>query len=122
MSSRPTKIRAETPTAGTRIMGTRQRHRMTESIAPASSSVVAPGGTKSSSSTGSASDRQEPAYRVLVVEDDASQALFAEGVLRGAGIEARGARTAADVLPEMERFHPDLVLMDLHMPVIPGMW
>jgi len=93
---------------------------MTESIVPAPSSVAASGGLKTGSSSGSASDRQEPAYRVLVVEDDASQALFAEGVLRGAGIEARGVRTAAEVLPEMERFHPDLVLMDLHMPGMTG--
>ncbi len=93
---------------------------MTESIVPASSSGAAQGGIKTGASNGSESDRQEPAYRVLVVEDDASQALFAEGVLRGAGMEARGVRTAAGVLPEMERFHPDLVLMDLHMPGMTG--
>jgi EAL domain-containing protein (putative c-di-GMP-specific phosphodiesterase class I)/CheY-like chemotaxis protein len=57
---------------------------------------------------------------VLIAEDDASQALFAETVLRGAGIDARAVRTASDVLPEMEKFHPDLVLMDLHMPGMSG--
>ena len=31
----------------------------------------------------------EAPYRVLVVEDDASQALFAESVLKGAGIQAQ---------------------------------
>ncbi|MDB6164751.1 MAG: response regulator receiver protein [Xanthomonadaceae bacterium] len=62
----------------------------------------------------------EPPYRVLVAEDDASQAMFAEGVLRGAGIEARAVRIAADVLPEMKNFHPDLVLLDLHMPGMSG--
>ena len=35
---------------------------------------------------------EDDAYRVLVVEDDPSQALFAEGVLRGAGIQRAGAR------------------------------
>jgi len=65
-------------------------------------------------------DSDEAPYRVLVVEDDASQALFAEGVLRGAGIQARSVRSAAEVMPEMEKFHPDLVLMDLHMPGMSG--
>ena len=65
-------------------------------------------------------DSDEAPYRVLVVEDDASQALFAEGVLRGAGMQARALRTAAEVMPEMEQFRPDLVLMDLHMPGMSG--
>ncbi|MFL6593029.1 MAG: EAL domain-containing protein [Luteimonas sp.] len=60
------------------------------------------------------------AYRVLVVEDDPSQALFAEGVLRGAGIHTHGVRRAAEVMPAMEAFRPDLVLMDLHMPDMSG--
>jgi EAL domain-containing protein (putative c-di-GMP-specific phosphodiesterase class I)/FixJ family two-component response regulator len=62
----------------------------------------------------------EPPYRVLVVEDDPSQALFAESVLRGAGIQAHGVRASSEVMPAMERFQPDLVLMDLHMPGISG--
>lgn len=62
----------------------------------------------------------DEAYRVLVVEDDATQALFAEGVLRGAGIRTQGVRRAAEVMPAMEAFNPDLVLMDLHMPDMSG--
>jgi EAL domain-containing protein (putative c-di-GMP-specific phosphodiesterase class I)/PleD family two-component response regulator len=63
---------------------------------------------------------EDDAYRVLVVEDDPTQALFAEGVLRGAGIRAQGARVAEEVMPAMESFQPDLVLMDLHMPGMSG--
>jgi EAL domain-containing protein (putative c-di-GMP-specific phosphodiesterase class I)/PleD family two-component response regulator len=62
----------------------------------------------------------DDAYRVLVVEDDPTQALFAEGVLRGAGIRTHGVRLADDVIPAMEAFKPDLVLMDLHMPGMSG--
>jgi diguanylate cyclase (GGDEF)-like protein len=62
----------------------------------------------------------EPPYRVLIVEDDRSQALFAEGVLNGAGIEALVASEPNDVLETMARFRPDLVLMDLHMPGLSG--
>jgi PleD family two-component response regulator/EAL domain-containing protein (putative c-di-GMP-specific phosphodiesterase class I) len=65
-------------------------------------------------------DDDEPPYRVLVVEDDPSQALFAESVLRGAGIQTHGVRVSTEVMAAMERFQPDLVLMDLHMPQISG--
>ena len=65
-------------------------------------------------------DNDDEAYRVLVVEDDPSQALFAEGVLRGAGIHTQSVRNSGDVMPAMESFRPDLVLMDLHMPGMSG--
>lgn len=67
-----------------------------------------------------ASDGGEPPYRVLIVEDDRAQALFAEGVLNGAGIEALVASEPHDVLETMARVQPDLVLMDLHMPGLSG--
>ena len=62
----------------------------------------------------------EAPYRVLVVEDDASQALFAESVLKGAGIQAQVASDHTGVMAAMEQFHPDLVLMDLHLPGASG--
>lgn len=62
----------------------------------------------------------QPAYRVLVVEDDRSQALFAETVLNGAGMQVRVAPDAGEVLDTLEAFAPDLVLMDLHMPAMDG--
>ena len=65
-------------------------------------------------------DGDEAPYRVLVVEDDPSQALFAEGVLRGAGIQTCSVRVSAEVMPAMDSFRPDLVLMDLHMPDLSG--
>ena len=62
----------------------------------------------------------EPVYRVLIVEDDRAQALFAEGVLRNAGMETRIVLEALDVLPALDDFHPDMILMDFHMPVANG--
>ncbi len=64
-------------------------------------------------------EREAP-YRVLVVEDDRSQALFAESILRNAGMEARVVHEALQVLGAMDDFKPDLVLMDLHMPECDG--
>lgn len=73
-----------------------------------------------------ANDASEPvedadAYRVLIVEDDRSQAQFAQGVLKGAGIRTELALTAAEALPALESFSPDLLLMDLHLPDASGL-
>ena len=59
-------------------------------------------------------------YRVLIVEDDRSQALFAQSVLNGAGIQARVETSAAAVSQAINDYQPDLVLMDLHMPELDG--
>lgn len=64
---------------------------------------------------------QESPYRVLIVEDDRGQALFAQSVLHGAGMRAEVQMQSDGVLDAMERFKPDLVLMDLHMPGRDGM-
>ena len=53
---------------------------------------------------------------MLIVEDDRSQALFAEGILRNAGMDTLVVLEPLDVLPALQQFQPDLILMDLHMP------
>lgn len=60
------------------------------------------------------------AYRVLVIEDDRSQAVFAESILHGAGMETRWVALAADAMDALQDFRPDLVLMDLHLPDASG--
>ncbi|MFH1600269.1 MAG: EAL domain-containing protein [Pseudomonadota bacterium] len=55
-------------------------------------------------------------FRVLIVEDDRNQALFAEGILRNAGMQTDVVLDPLDVLEALHRFNPDLILMDLHMP------
>ena len=64
-------------------------------------------------------DREE-AFRVLVVEDDRSQGLFAESILRNAGMDPMVVDDAFQVLDALQRFQPDLVLMDLYMPGCDG--
>ncbi|THD10700.1 response regulator [Metallibacterium scheffleri] len=59
-------------------------------------------------------------YRVLVVDDDAAQAAFAETVLRRAGMQTRTVVEPLATLDELERFQPDLILMDINMPGADG--
>ena len=67
-----------------------------------------------------AASRTTVPYRVLVFEDDRSQSLFAQGVLSGAGMQAQVVAKPDEVLPAVEAFRPDLVLMDLHLPGTSG--
>ena len=60
-------------------------------------------------------------YRILIVEDDRSQALFAESILRKAGMETLAVTDPLRTLEALENFKPDLILMDLYMPGIDGM-
>jgi diguanylate cyclase (GGDEF)-like protein len=62
----------------------------------------------------------EASYRVMIVEDDRAQGLFAESILRNAGMQARVVDNAFEVLAAMADFNPDLVLMDLYMPGCDG--
>ncbi len=60
-------------------------------------------------------------FKVMIVEDDRSQAIFAESVLRKAGFETLAITDPLETLDRLERFKPDLILMDLYMPNISGM-
>lgn len=65
-------------------------------------------------------ERQEN-LRVLVVEDDRSQALYCELILRKQGIDVKIAHESLHAMAAIREFLPDLVLMDLHMPDVDGM-
>jgi DNA-binding response OmpR family regulator/EAL domain-containing protein (putative c-di-GMP-specific phosphodiesterase class I) len=58
----------------------------------------------------------KPHSRVLIVEDDESQAKFASTLLRKGGLETLAITDPLNVLEAVERFQPDLILMDLYMP------
>lgn len=60
-------------------------------------------------------------FRVLIIEDDRSQALFAESILRKAGMETRAVMDPISALEELNTFRPELILMDLYMPDCDGM-
>ncbi len=89
---------------------------------PISSQVDSADPRMAAATGGNPSATSKPAdpYRVMIVEDDRSQALFAEAILRGAGMIPEVVAAPEQVLATMERFDPDLVLMDLHLPGISG--
>lgn len=58
--------------------------------------------------------------RVLVVDDQPVAALFASRVLQSAGIVTERVGNPLEVMAALDRFAPDLVLMDLHMPGASG--
>lgn len=60
-------------------------------------------------------------YRVLIVEDDRAQAIFAESILRKAGMSTNAVTDPLAALDQLENFHPELILMDLYMPNCSGM-
>jgi diguanylate cyclase (GGDEF)-like protein len=60
-------------------------------------------------------------YRVMIIEDDRAQALFAESILRKAGMQTVAVMDPLSALDTLEQFEPELILMDLYMPNCDGM-
>jgi DNA-binding response OmpR family regulator/EAL domain-containing protein (putative c-di-GMP-specific phosphodiesterase class I) len=58
----------------------------------------------------------KPHSRVLIVEDDESQAQFTSTLLQKGDLETLTITDPLNVLEAVEQFQPDLILMDLYMP------
>jgi diguanylate cyclase (GGDEF)-like protein len=58
--------------------------------------------------------------RVLIVDDDETLAAHYRLVLTGAGMEAEVLHQPEAIIEKISAFRPELVLMDLHMPVYSG--
>ncbi|MGE4071021.1 MAG: response regulator [Lysobacterales bacterium] len=59
--------------------------------------------------------------RVLIVDDDRTQIVFYDAVLRRRGITTRVATSSREALGVVQTFRPDLMLVNLNMPEIDGM-
>jgi len=121
----PRLHRAETPPADlwqrwarNDGIATAPDHGAVQATLAAAAPAVAPDPGADNADALSAAD--EP-YRILIVEDDRPQALFAQSVLHGAGMLADVAADGEGVLAALGRQRPDLILMDLHLPGIDGM-
>jgi PAS domain S-box-containing protein len=58
--------------------------------------------------------------KVLVADDSADAAEMVATLLRHQGCEVRTARDGAEAAREAEHFHPDLILLDIGMPLMNG--
>jgi DNA-binding response OmpR family regulator len=58
--------------------------------------------------------------RIMVADDERDAVETLVAVLSHAGHEVRGVHRARDVLRNIERFDPDVVLMDIRMPELNG--
>jgi CheY-like chemotaxis protein len=67
-----------------------------------------------------ASGRRAEMKEILVVDDDIDTLEIVAELLREAGYEARTATTGAEALARIRRSLPDLLLIDLFMPVMDG--
>ncbi|MEU0841549.1 response regulator transcription factor [Streptomyces sp. NPDC005962] len=61
-----------------------------------------------------------PSHRILVVEDDPGIRLLLESALGLAGYQMSSAATGRDALLEVERFRPDLLVLDVMLPDLDG--
>jgi DNA-binding response OmpR family regulator len=59
--------------------------------------------------------------KILVVEDDESQRLLYHDELVEAGYEVMLAANGREALKELDRRKPDLIILDIVMPVMDGM-
>ncbi len=60
------------------------------------------------------------ALRVLVVDDDETISEFVVWVLADDGHEVISATNGMMALQKLERFDPDVILLDMRMPVMDG--
>ncbi len=59
--------------------------------------------------------------RILLVDDDDLILYIVSSYLTSCGYDVVTATNGMDALARMEEFHPDLILMDIHMPIMGGL-
>ncbi|MCB9565273.1 MAG: response regulator [Kofleriaceae bacterium] len=81
---------------------------------------VQPGELVATASRVLADSGRRTRQRVMVVDDDPSIRAICREVLEQAGYQVRDAGSAEAALAEARRFRPDLILLDVMMPVVDG--
>lgn len=60
-------------------------------------------------------------YRILLLDDQASVGIFYKSLLEDEHVEVLAINKAESIMIELESFHPDVFLLDMHMPNISGL-
>ena len=63
----------------------------------------------------------QPAYRLLIVEDQPENRLLLRRLLDPLGFELREAVNGQEAVAQFEQWHPHLIWMDIRMPVMDGL-
>jgi len=63
----------------------------------------------------------QPCYRLLIVEDQPENRLLLRRLLDPLGFELREAANGQEAVALFEQWHPDLIWMDIRMPIMDGM-
>lgn len=63
----------------------------------------------------------QPRYRLLIAEDQPENRLLLHSLLEPLGFELRDAVTGQEAVALFEEWHPDLIWMDIRMPVMNGL-
>jgi len=63
----------------------------------------------------------QPCYRLLIAEDQPENRLLLRGLLDPLGFELREATNGQEAVDLFEQWHPDLIWMDIRMPVMDGL-
>lgn len=62
----------------------------------------------------------EPAYRILIAEDNPDNQLLLRQLLEQVGFQVRVAANGEEAIAQFEQWHPDLIWMDMRMPLLDG--
>jgi signal transduction histidine kinase/CheY-like chemotaxis protein/streptogramin lyase len=62
----------------------------------------------------------QPAWRILIVEDNIENRLLLSGLLRKAGFEIREVENGKEAIAQFHKWQPHLIWMDMRMPVMDG--
>ncbi|GAC22038.1 diguanylate cyclase [Paraglaciecola arctica] len=60
-------------------------------------------------------------YRILLLDDQASVSIFYKALLEDEHVEVLAINHAESIMTELDSFHPDVFLLDMHMPNISGL-